>query len=156
MITPLNLPVAPLKLTRIGDQIKVRCLVRNKAVILTPEEWVRQHVLYYMMDRAGYPKGRLAVEYELKYNGLSKRCDILIMNEFGDPFCIVECKASQVKLGISTLQQISTYNHILNARALIFSNGMSHFSLIKSSESHELLAQENIISWEELVRLFPT
>lgn len=155
MFPMLNLPVAPLRLTKSGDLIKVHCLVRKSAIILTPEEWVRQHILNYLMSHLGYPKGRIAVEYSLTYNGRLKRCDILVMDLFGAPFCIIECKAPEVSLNNKTFHQIASYDHTLNARVLMVSNGLQHFSLLKASEDKECSVEENILSWEELLTLFP-
>jgi hypothetical protein len=155
MLPVLNLPVAPLKLVRSGERIKVQCLIRNSSVILTPEEWVRQHILNYLMAHQGYPKGRIAVEYTLKYNGLFKRCDILVTDQLGAPLCIVECKAPEVSLNMNTFHQIASYDHTLKARVLTVSNGLQHFSLLKNSENKGYSLKETIVSWEELLTMFP-
>lgn len=145
--TPLHLPLAELKLSRSGSVVFVQCLIRKKNLVLTPEEWVRQHVLNYMMNHAGYPKERLAVEYALEYNGGIKRCDILVINELGSPLLIVECKAPEVKIDKHTWQQIAKYNHTLNASFFLLTNGLQHITIEKSTE---LAVNEKILNWKEL------
>ncbi len=156
MLTKLNLPVAPLKLINSRGQLKVHCIIRNSSVVLTPEEWVRQHVLNYLITHAGYPKGSIAVEYSLKYNGRQKRCDILVTDFQGAPFCIVECKAPEVSLNDTTFHQIAAYDFTLQAKILVVSNGLNHFSMLKTGVNDELTMDQKILSWEELLTLFPT
>ena len=148
--TPLNLPPAPLKLTRSNGVVHVQCLIRRKKLVLTPEEWVRQHVLYYMICHAGYPKERIAVEFALRYNGGIKRCDILVANEIGAPLLITECKAPEVSIDEKTLLQVAKYNHTLNASVFILTNGLVHFSFEKSDHASALAFKEHIVSWQEL------
>jgi hypothetical protein len=148
VFTPLNLPQATLKLVRSASNIRVKCIIRMKWVVLTPEEWVRQHVLNYMVFHAGYPKGQLAVEVGLCYNNKKKRCDILVYNTFGKPFLIVECKAPQIVLTKETLFQIATYDYTLNSSFLVVTNGLTHFTLEKKPMESKLNVVEGIRLWE--------
>ena len=77
----LNLPIAKLKLFEKNNTTYVKCLIRNKKIILTPEEWVRQHLISYLDSNFNYSKSRMAVEFELKYNKLSKRADIVFFDK---------------------------------------------------------------------------
>ncbi len=147
---PLNLPLAQLKLRRKGETLFVRCFIRNKEVVLTPEEWVRQHLVHYLIQHAGYQKGKIAVEYALKYNGTIKRCDILIFNDLGSPLVIIECKAPEVMIDKNTFYQAAKYDHTLNAACLMVSNGLSHFSVLKTEEGRQLNLMEHILTWDEL------
>lgn len=147
---PLNLPLAQLKLKRKGETLFVRCFIRNKEVVLTPEEWVRQHLVHYLIQHAGYQKGKIAVEYALKYNGTIKRCDILIFNDLGSPLVIIECKAPEVMIDENTFYQAAKYDHTLNATCLMVSNGLSHFSVLKTEEGRQLNLMEHILTWDEL------
>jgi hypothetical protein len=127
MFKPLNLPNAPLKITEINKKLYVTCLIRKKQVVLTPEEWVRQHIISYLVNHKNYPLGRLAVEVSLKVNSLSKRADLVYYDEHVQPQLIVECKAPEVKLTSETVFQIATYNSKLNTKLLLISNGLDHF-----------------------------
>jgi hypothetical protein len=147
---PLNLPLAQLKLKRKGEVLFVRCIIRNKEVVLTPEEWVRQHIIHYLIQYAGYQKGKIAVEYALKYNGTIKRCDILIFNDLGTPLVIMECKAPEVMIDKTTFYQAAKYDHALNVSCLMISNGLVHFSVLKTEEGRQLNLTERILPWEEL------
>ena len=123
----LNLPIAKLKLFEKNNITYVNCLIRKKKIILTPEEWVRQHLISYLDSNFNYSKSRMAVEYELKYNKLSKRADIVFFDKKLMPYLLVECKAPEVKLDKNVLHQIVTYNAKLNAPFLLISNGIEHY-----------------------------
>lgn len=128
-IVPLNLPKAPLKLTRKNGTVHVRCLIRNKDLVCTPEEWVRQHVVNHLIQNEKIGKGRIACEFEFKYNGRSKRADIVVFSSEGIPEMIVECKATDVSLSYDTFFQIAQYNHELNVKDLILTNGLQHMAV---------------------------
>ena len=127
MFTPLNLPNAPLKITEKNEKRFVTCLLRKKPVVLTPEEWVRQHLIHYLVAYKSLVQGRLVLEVSLKVNSLSKRADIVYYDETLQPQLVVECKAPEVKLTSETVFQIATYNSQLNSKFLLISNGLDHF-----------------------------
>lgn len=127
MFTPLNLPNAPLKITKKDQKLYVTCLVRRDQIVLTPEEWVRQHVVHYLIAYKSFALGRLALEVSLKVNSLSKRADIVYYDDTLQPQLVVECKAPEVKLTSETVFQIATYNSQLNSKFLLISNGLDHF-----------------------------
>jgi len=102
-------------------------VVRNKFVVLTPEEWVRQHVIYYLIYEKSYPKSLLAVEKEIVLNGLRKRCDVVAYNRDGNPSLLVECKAHDVNLNQEVVSQILLYNQKLNVPYLWISNGVVNY-----------------------------
>ena len=126
MIVPLNLPKAPLKLTRRNGEIYVRCLIRQKDLVCTPEEWVRQHVIHDLISVKGVSKGRIASEFPLEYNGRSKRADLVLFDQFGVPELIVECKAPEVPISEQVVFQIAQYNSQLNVDKLFLTNGLTH------------------------------
>lgn len=126
MIVPLNLPQAPLKLIRKDEVVFVRCLIRKKDLVCTPEEWVRQHVIHLLISEKKVPKGRIASEYPLVYNGRSKRADLVVFNEFGEPEMIVECKAPEIPITEKVVHQIAQYNSQLNVNRLFLTNGLQH------------------------------
>ncbi|WP_232834782.1 type I restriction enzyme HsdR N-terminal domain-containing protein [Pleomorphovibrio marinus] len=125
----LNLPEAELSIGRKEGKWYVFDTIRKKNLILTPEEWVRQHIIHYLRKQKEYPKGLFVIERGLQYNKLNKRLDILVKDRSGDPFLLVECKAPSVKLSHATLEQVCMYNQEVGARYLAISNGMKHISL---------------------------
>lgn len=125
MITPLNLPKAQLQLSRTNDQVYVMCLIRKKKLVLTPEEWVRQHVINFLLQQ-GVPVGLIASEMNLKYNGRSKRADLVIFGKDQSPRMIVECKAPEVELTEAVFRQIASYNYSLQVEFLMMTNGLTH------------------------------
>jgi hypothetical protein len=127
MFTPLNLPNSPLKITVKNEKRFVTCLLRKRPVVLTPEEWVRQHLIHYLVSYKSLAQGRLALEVNLKVNTLSKRADIVYYDETLQPQLVVECKAPEIKLTSETVFQIATYNSQLNSKFLLISNGLDHF-----------------------------
>ncbi|MFZ9029435.1 MAG: type I restriction enzyme HsdR N-terminal domain-containing protein [Crocinitomicaceae bacterium] len=125
-IIPLNLPNAPLNLKRKDGVVYVRCLVRNKDLVCTPEEWVRQHAIHYLISVEGKKKGLIASEYELNYNGLKRRADIVVFDKNGLPEILIECKATNVSLTTEVLNQAAQYNHKLGVQRVILTNGLDH------------------------------
>ena len=124
-MTPLNLPLAPLLLKRMNGTVYVDCLIRKKKLVLTPEEWVRQHVINFLIER-GVPKGLIASEVSLKYNERSKRADLVIYGKDQQPKWIVKCKAADVPLSEAVFRQIASYNHTLQVEFLMMTNGLEH------------------------------
>jgi hypothetical protein len=102
-------------------------ILRKKNVVLTPEEWVRQNFVQYLIQNKNYPKSIIAVEKQLNINNLNKRTDILIFDKNGNPDIIVECKAPSIKINQDNFDQIARYNLKLNANYLIVTNGLQHF-----------------------------
>lgn len=125
----LNLPAYSVKLKTVNQQSQIFDEVRKKWLVLTPEEWVRQHVVYYLNSSFSYPMGLMAIEKELVLNGMKRRTDIVIYSRTGAPKMIVECKAPGVKIDQSTLDQASRYNLVLEVPFLMITNGMKHYVL---------------------------
>ncbi len=126
MIVPLNLPKAPLKLSRKDDEVFVWCAVRKKKLLCTPEEWVRQHVIHFLNKEHRVSFSLMSTEHRVNYNGREKRADIVVFSNEGRPKLIVECKAPDIKLNRETLFQIAQYRKELNANLLMLSNGLEH------------------------------
>ena len=125
MITPLNLPKADLKLSKKDDQVFVWCILRKKNLVCTPEEWVRQHVVHYLIGK-GVPEGLIASEFNLEYNGRSKRADIVVFDREQNPILVVECKEPRLELTQAVFNQIAGYNHELRVEYLMMTNGLNH------------------------------
>ncbi len=101
--------------------------LRKKFVVLTPEEWVRQHFVHLLINKYKYPKSLIKLESGLKYNKLSKRTDIVVYDRNGDTFLVVECKAAHILLNQETLKQVTTYNLTMKAKYIAVTNGLQHF-----------------------------
>lgn len=134
-MTPLNLPQTQLRLTRKDGVISVFCTVRKKKLVLTPEEWVRQHLIAYFVEVLEISIGRMGAEVSIEYNGRKKRADILVVDDFGKPFILVECKAPEIPISGSTFFQISAYQNELPAKILVLSNGLEHVVINLDSQN---------------------
>jgi predicted type IV restriction endonuclease len=106
-------------------------IIRKKWLILSPEEWVRQNILQYLLITKKYPASLIAVEKEIKLGELKKRCDIVVYNKDAKPWMIIECKEMNVSLSEKTLEQILRYHITLPAKYLVITNGNYSFGFIK-------------------------
>lgn len=123
----LNLPSYSFRLKSSENKTLIFDIIRKKYVVLTPEEWVRQHIIHYLIEEKKYPQSLIAVEKKLELNGLTKRTDIVVFNRQGNPEIIIECKAPEVTINQTTFDQIARYNMTLNAPFLMISNGINHY-----------------------------
>jgi len=126
---PLNLPPYDYQIKDEEGKLSIFDPLRKKFLILTPEEWVRQHLINYLIFYKKYPKSLFSMEKGIKYNLLLKRFDILILDREASPFLLVECKAPTIKLSQKTAEQIAVYNKSIGARYLAISNGLQHICL---------------------------
>jgi hypothetical protein len=101
--------------------------IRKKYVVLTPEEWVRQHILLYLCEEMKYPKGLISVEKEIKINNLKKRYDIVIYDYDHKPWMLVECKEPETLIKDATLQQLLRYHNSLQCPFWLLTNGAQNF-----------------------------
>ena len=101
--------------------------IRKKFMLLTPEEWVRQHVVKFLIIEKNIPKSYINVEKVVKINGMKKRYDVVVFNKDGSIFLLVECKAPEITINQATFDQIARYNLILNASYLMVTNGLNHY-----------------------------
>lgn len=111
---------------------------RSKWVVCTPEEWVRQHCLHFLVKTVGYPKGRIAVEQKIVAGGIDGRFDAVVYDAVGQPFLLVECKAPHVKISQDTYMQAARYNQRLNVPYMLLTNGLQLW-LIELSEEPRFL-----------------
>ncbi len=115
--------------------------LRRKFVALTPEEWVRQHVIKYLMTEKGYPPLLIAVEKSIKINGLSRRCDIICYNSKGEVLMIVECKAPEVKITQETFDQVVKYHLSINTKSIVVTNGIKHYVCLIKGKEYDFLEE---------------
>jgi predicted type IV restriction endonuclease len=102
-------------------------VIRKKFIILTPEEWVRQHVVLFLLEEKKYPKSLINVEKVLLVNGLRKRYDVVVFNSDGTINILIECKAPEVKIAQATFDQIARYNMTMKSQFLMVTNGLNHY-----------------------------
>ena len=124
---PLNLPPAPLSISKQRGRVVVFDVLRRKHVALTPEEWVRQHFIHYLITEKGYPAALMGNEVPITLNGMSRRCDSVLYDTSLRPRIIMENKAPDVPLTQKVFDQISRYNIVMHVDYLIISNGLTHY-----------------------------
>jgi len=124
----LNLPQYSFKITGKDGNEMILDPVRRKYVKLTPEEWVRQNFVQYLINEGKYPAGLLGIEILFRFNKLKRRVDILVHNRTGEPVLIVECKSPDVKIDESVFEQIATYNMKFKVPYLVVTNGLHHYA----------------------------
>jgi hypothetical protein len=145
----LNLPQFDYKVKNEDGKTYLFDIIRKKYVVLTPEEWVRQNFLHYLIQYYHYPKSLIKIESGHRYNSRQKRSDIIIYDRGGKSFLLVECKATTEKISQKTLDQIAAYNHTINAKYLILTNGLKHFCLQMDYAKEELIFLKDIPAYEE-------
>lgn len=124
---PLRFPSFQFRFKNSENKVAIFDEIRKKFIILTPEEWVRQHVVHYLLYEKNYPKSWINVEKLIKLNGLTKRYDAVVFNPDGSIFLLVECKAPEIKITQHTFDQIARYNLALKANYLMVTNGLDHY-----------------------------
>lgn len=123
----LNFPNYTFRFKNNENKVAIFDEIRKKFILLTPEEWVRQHVVQFLLTEKKYPKSYINVEKVLKINGLTKRYDVVVFNADGTIFLLVECKAPQINITQTTFDQIARYNMTLNANFMMVTNGLNHY-----------------------------
>jgi hypothetical protein len=140
-LTPLNLPAVELVIRSDESGRTVFDPVRRRHVRLSPEEWVRQHFLHYLIQQCAYPSSLIAVEMGFRFQSMPRRADIVVHDRGGAPFLMVECKAPDAGVGQSTFDQVSHYNRVVSARYLAATNGLLHYcwQIDRSTGAYEFL-----------------
>jgi len=123
----LNFPKYKFKVKRDADKLQIFDRIRKKWYVLQPEEWVRQHVIWFLIEEKKYPESLISVEKSLKVNQLTKRFDIVLYNANASPIMIIECKAPEIKIDEKTLHQALRYNSVIRAPYLLLTNGIDSF-----------------------------
>jgi hypothetical protein len=124
--------------------------LRRKYVALTPEEWVRQHFVHYLIEHKGYPAGLIGNEVELNVGEKKLRCDTILYNKVAQPQMIIEYKAPQIKLQQKTFDQISAYNLLLKVDYLIVSNGLQHVCCRMDYDNQKFCFLDDIPDYQKL------
>jgi hypothetical protein len=145
-----------LNLPRFGHNIKhqegktvIFDVIRKKFVALTPEEWVRQNFVHYLINHLQYARSLINIETGLKYNQLAKRSDIIAYSRDSLPFLLVECKAPQVPINQSTFEQAAMYNKSVGAKYVVLTNGLEHSCFTFDQSSKQLKFLDHIPGFPE-------
>ena len=146
----LNLPRYEISVKRNGKRLTIFDFLRRRHVALTPEEWVRQHFVHFLVEHKGYPKGLLANKVELSVGEKSLRCDSILYDSNLKPRMIVEYKAPEVPVTQAVFTQISAYNSVLRADYLVVSNGLAHYCCRMDYERQKAEFLPEIPFYEEL------
>lgn len=148
----LNLPAYSFRF-KSGDNGKAPIFddIRRKFVTLTPEEWVRQHFIHYLVNEKSYPAGLIGVEVMFRMNKLVRRADILVYDKHASPVLIVECKAPQVKISPAVFDQIVAYNINFRLRYIVVTNGMQHYACSTDPERGKWSFLQSIPPYKSLM-----
>ena len=147
----LNLPSFDKKVIQKEGKPFIFDIIRRQYVALTPEEWVRQHFVHFLIREKGYPQSLMANEVQLKLNGMSRRCDTVAYDRTLRPRVIVEYKAPTVNITQQVFDQICRYNMVLQVDYLIVSNGLAHYCCKVDNTTHTYTFLKDIPSYEEVV-----
>ena len=145
----LNLPEFAYKLKEIDGKLYIFDILRKKYVFLTPEEWVRQHFVHFLICQHQYPKALMKNEGGQTYNRLSKRTDIVMYDRVGKPFMIIECKGANIPISQSTFDQAAQYNHTLKAPFLTVTNGLEYFCAFIDHDRKQFVFLPDVPPYEE-------
>ena len=147
----LSLPVFDFNIKESEGKNVIFDIIRKKYIVLTPEEWVRQHFVHYLIDHLGYSKGLIGVEQGLKYNSLLKRTDIIVYDRKGAPLLLVECKEPGHNLNQKVMEQAMMYNKTLIAPYIVVSNGVEHSCMHLDPSTRKVEFLSNIPRFEEII-----
>ncbi|MGI4727995.1 MAG: type I restriction enzyme HsdR N-terminal domain-containing protein [Janthinobacterium lividum] len=150
LLCPLNLPPYPFKITEQNGQYFLFDDLRKKTILITPEEWVRQHFIQYLVAQKQYPKTLIQLEGGLKLNKLAKRTDILVYNTSAEKILLVECKAPSVKITQKVFDQIARYNMVHKVPLLAVTNGLTHFFCRIDFTEKKYFFLENLPDYKQL------
>ncbi|WP_426063671.1 type I restriction enzyme HsdR N-terminal domain-containing protein [Flavobacterium sp. DSP2-3-1] len=123
----LNFQLYHFRFKNSENKVSIFDAIRKKFIILTPEEWVRQHVVQFLLEEKKYPHSLINVEKVLKVNGLRKRYDVVVYSPDGSIFILIECKAPEIKIAQATFDQIARYNMTMKSQFLMVTNGLNHY-----------------------------
>jgi hypothetical protein len=146
----LNFPPYSFKLRNGISRQKIFDPVRRKYVALTPEEWVRQHVIAFLTEDKKYPVSTIGVEKQLILNKKLKRFDLVVFNRNASPLVLIECKAPGVEITEKTFDQAARYNMLLKAEYFLISNGLEHYTCRIDYENKQYIFIEEIPGFGEV------
>lgn len=139
----LNFPPCNFRVKSSENKVLIFDIIRKKFVVLQPEEWVRQHVVHWLIDQKKYPASLINVEKKITVNDLTKRYDVVVYNSDGSIALLVECKSYTQKLNQEVFDQVARYNLQIKASYLMLTNGILHYfcKLALEEEKYSFLEQ---------------
>lgn len=146
----LNLPVYQFNIKKKEDGFIILDSLRKRWVTLTPEEWVRQNFVRYLIQEKKFPASLMNNEISITQNGIKRRCDTLVADIQGNALVIVEYKAPNISISQKTFDQIVRYNMVLHAKYLIVSNGLSHYCCKIDYDNNSYSFLKEIPSYSQL------
>ncbi|MGN1230140.1 MAG: type I restriction enzyme HsdR N-terminal domain-containing protein [Prevotella sp.] len=147
----LNLPKYGIKIANEDGHQSIFDVLRRKYVALTPEEWVRQHFVHYLIEHKGYPQALMANEIQLAIGNKKLRCDSVLYDRSLKPRMIIEYKAPTVNITQKVFDQITIYNMLLHVDYLVVSNGIKHYCCRMDYENQKYLFLEDIPDYKEII-----
>lgn len=123
----LNFPAIRLRARRRDGTVEVWDPIRGCYLVLTPEEWVRRHLIAYLVARCGVSSQRIVQEYAVALNGQPQRADVVVVDDRARPLLLAECKAPEIPIDRQTLAQAVRYNSVVGARYVVLTNGLKHY-----------------------------
>jgi hypothetical protein len=145
----LNFPSYNFRFKNSENKVSIFDDIRKKFIILTPEEWVRQNTIQFLLQEKNYPKSYLNIEKLIKINDIKKRYDAVVFLPNGALFLLVECKAPEIKITQETFDQIARYNMKLNAQYLMVTNGLNHYFCQMDFENEKYIFLEELPSFKQ-------
>ena len=152
-MTTLNFPAIEVSAKMKGKRMLIFDIIRKKYVVLTPEEWVRQHLIHYLITEKDYPSMLISVETPLKYASVDKRSDVLVNDRNGQPLMLAECKAPEITLTQKVFEQIAVYNLTIQAPCLMITNGLQHYCLSAATDSSSACFLNEVPVYEDLLKM---
>jgi len=149
----LNLPEYPLRIEQVENTTWIFDPIRKKKVQLTPEEWVRQNFLQYLIRDKDVPPSLVRVEMGFKLNKLTRRSDIVVYDRAARPVLIVECKSPEVPLNQKTFDQVARYNLILKVDYLVVTNGLKHYCCRMDYDNHTYRFMDTIPDYSNMSKV---
>ena len=147
----LNLPKYGIKIANENGHLTIFDVLRRKYVALTPEEWVRQHFVHYLIGHKGYPQTLMANEIQLAIGNKKLRCDSVLYDRSLKPRMIIEYKAPTVNITQKVFDQITVYNMLLHVDYLVVSNGIKHYCCQMDYDNEKYLFVEDIPDYQEII-----
>ena len=147
----LNLPKYGIKINDDKGHQSIFDVLRRKYVALTPEEWVRQHFVHFLIEHKGYPKALMANEIQLAIGNKKLRCDSVLYDRTLKPRMIIEYKAPTVSITQKVFDQITIYNMLLHVDYLVVSNGIKHYCCRMDYANQKYLFLEDIPDYQNLL-----
>ena len=146
----LNLPSYDAKIRKNGSSMEIYDSLRRKYVALTPEEWVRQHFVNWLISDKEYPTSLMANEAGIKLNSLTRRCDTVVYDQHLDPLMIIEYKESNISITQDVFDQVVRYNTVLKVPYIVVSNGVNHYCCKMNYEKQSYDFLTDIPNYREL------